>query len=213
MLLIRLTLLACVLALCFGTSGCVAGKQTTTDRTAVEVALLSHAAERTLRQMDKPEIPYKTFYLETSGLALPDKEHVTAATRLQMMKLAMQATEDKEKAEVIVYPRVLIAGIDEGSTLIGIPAFPVIIPGAGTITTPELAFFKRASQRAHNKMGIYGVNAKDSSLTFDLGTKAGSASYVRWTVLFFITFATTDLPVPYHTTKKWKEPTYGESDI
>lgn len=178
-------------------TGCVSATTSSTPRTAVEMALLSEAAERAIGQLDDAKVFYDRFYLDVGDLEATDEEYVINRFRHHMLKKGMHHVTDKDDADVVVYPAVAIAAMDESQVLLGIPSLPLIIPGAGTIVSPELAIFKRHSQRGRHKIAAYGVDARDDSYAFDLGTGAAKVHYTRWTVLLFFTFATTNLTDPY----------------
>jgi hypothetical protein len=184
-------------------AGCSTGKTSTTDRTAVELALLSETAELALMRLNEAEMEGKSFYLDTSEFKAVDQEYIISTLRLRLLDMGMKLSEKREEADVIVYPRSAIANMDETKVLIGIPALPIAIPGIGAVELPELALFKRMHQRAHNKIGVYAIDSKDRSLAFDLDRSSGTRYYTRWTILIVINFRTTDLPVPY--TKKTLE--------
>lgn len=177
--------------------GCSTGKFTTTERTALERALLSESAEMSLMGLENPGMRDQAFYLETGEFEAVDEEYIISALRGKLLSFGMKVVDNKEDADLVVYPRSAIANMDESEALIGIPELPMALPGIGAMKLPELALFKRFSQRGHSKIGVYGVEQEENRLAFDLGRSVGSRYYTRWTVLFLITFATTDLPQPY----------------
>ncbi len=178
-------------------SACTTSKITTTTRSAVEMALLSQSAESALLQL-RGDLPAGSrFYMDTSEFEASDEDFVLSTLRLELLRHGMLAVDEEEDAEIVVIPRAAISAIDEGSTLIGLPEFGIPVPGAGMFATPELALFKRHKQEAITRLGYYGINREDASLAFDKGTSAASNTYTRWTVLFVITFRTTNLSEPY----------------
>ncbi len=178
-------------------SACSTSKVSTTPRSAVEMAILSESAEKALYQLRGGLPTGKRFYLNTSEFEASDEEFVLSTLRLELLRQGMFAVEDSEDADVVIIPRTAISAIDEGSTLIGIPEFPIPVPTVGVINTPEIALFKRMKQEAVTRIGYYGINREDASLAFDKGTGAASSTYTRWRVLFVISFRTTDLSEPY----------------
>lgn len=178
-------------------SACTTSKVTTTPRSAVEMALMSESAELALLGL-RGDLPTGArFYLDTSEFEAVDEEFVLSTLRLELLRQGLLAVEEREEADVIVIPRTAISAIDENSSLIGIPDLPIPVPGVGVIQTPEIALFKRAKQIGLTRLGYYGLNQGDSSLAFDAGTASGRSTYTRWTVLFMISFRTTNLSEPY----------------
>lgn len=199
-----LSLLTTLLILA-ATVGCSTGKITTTERSAVEMALISESVSRTLTKLTGPTLYYQRAYIDDSELEAPDKTFIVSSLRLHLGKMGMHVVDDKDQADVIIHPRAAIAAMDDSSFLLGIPEIPIPIPGSGTVHLPEVAFFKRNKQIGVNRMGLYGIDAKDNSLAFDMGNAASTAYYTRWSLLIFISFRTTDLSAPY---KGEELPTY-----
>lgn len=192
--------LACLLLLMYilMTTGCSVARKTTTDRTAVEMALLSSAAERVMNKYEDPAaLAGMSFFLDISELKAVDSEYVISALRLDLLKAGLNEAASRDDADLVVRPRTAVHGIDDSEVLLGIPAVPIVIPGAGSVETPELALFKRIYQRATSKFGAYAQRRDDGSLAFNWGEEWGRAFYTRWTILVFINFRTTDLPAPW----------------
>lgn len=183
-------------------SSCVLSRTTTTLRTAIEQALLAEAAEKTIGDFMGDLSSYENAYIETSEVQAADDQYLFSRLRLRLGQLGLNNVTTREAADLIVYPRVATAGIDEYSFLLGIPSLPITIPAAGTIETPELALFKRQSQTARNRMAVYGLDAETGALAFDMGPQAGSSYFTRYTILFLISFRKTDLPSPYRKTEE-----------
>lgn len=183
-------------------TGCSTGYSTITPRSAVEMALMSEAAERTIAQLELPPMAatYKKFHLDDSGFEGTDSKFMLSELRRHLLTGNAMGERPKDDADLVVYPRAAIAAMDESKLLIGIPEFPVPL-GATTLTTPEIALFKRHIQRGRTKLGMFATNTDDGLLAFDAGIKSGNTFYTRWTVLILFTFATTDLTEPYKTAK------------
>lgn len=192
----RIVLSLTTILLALLASGCVTTRVTNTERTALEMALLSQSAEKAIAAFTMPDLTGETVFLDDTQFEATDEQFQLSALRLALLRVGAREVPEAADATIQVRTRSGISGTDERAYLIGIPAIPIVIPGAGTVSTPELALYKRSSQRGHNKIGIYGVR-KNGDLAFDLGTTTGSNHFTRYTYLILITYRKTDLSEPY----------------
>lgn len=204
----RILSLLAALALLWGATGCSTSTTSTTPRTAVEMALISEAAERCLGQLRaEGEIPYETFTIDDSQFEATDEEFMLSALKLYIMReTSLAYVADAEAADVVVYPRAAVAALDESRVLLGMPEIPVPVPGVGVLNTPELALFGTHKQIGRARLGAFAVDADTGRLVADMGIHAARTRYTRWRILFFISFATTDLGPPYDDTPKSPNP-------
>lgn len=177
-------------------TACNTSVNSRTERTAVELALLSKSAERTVRGFEITGMAGKTFAIKSDEFEAVDEEWILAQIRRKLLNAGMMETA-ADDADIHIIPSVATAGIDESNFQIGIPEFVIPIPGAGAIATPEVTFLGRKKQWGRNRVGVYAVNSEDGALARDFGTSAGEAYFSRWRVLFFIAFSRTDLGEPY----------------
>lgn len=179
------------------TAGCGTLKTTQTPRTALEQALLSEAAVRALKGFRVSGVEGKKFFLDTSQFKAVDQEIIVARLHETFLQAGMMRAGEAKDADIIIHPSVDYAGIDRATILWGLPPIPFPIPSVGTITTPELALFKRDSQYGRNKMAAYGVERESGRLAFSIPPSSGQAYYSRWTFLIAFGFKTSDMPEPY----------------
>jgi hypothetical protein len=213
---------------------CASSSTSTTPRTAVEQALLSESAEAAINQISEDNLFfYKRFIFggvpateevtvtpvgeETRRLSTRDVEFeaydrpfLLSELRRRLTQHGMQWVRNPTEADVIVFPRSAVAAIDESRVLIGVPEIPLPIPSStatgGFLKTPELALFRLHEQQAYTRLGVYGIDAKDGSLAFDLGTRSSMRYYNRWVILAIITFRTTNLTDPHRKTTEPNPP-------
>ena len=175
-------------------AGCAMTRTTTTEKTAVEQALMSRSA---LDSLAGAEIPRgsSSFTLSDTELVSEHKEVLLSATRQSLLEAGYRVAA--EDAELTVHARANYSAIDDGRAFIGIPSIPVPIPAVGTVTTPELVLFKREAQRGRNQLELYAVRNEDGSLAFSSKGDAAERGYTRWVVLFVIGWRSTDLGKPF----------------
>lgn len=196
--MIRHRLIALLPALCL-LAACSTGRITTTSRTAVEQALLSQSVEDTLSKMKLETIAGKTFVVKKDFCSATDSEFLLGALNCRLLELGGSGADDEKSTstQIVVYPVVAHSAVDDSSLLIGIPDFPLTVPGVGSITIPETAFYKHSIQTGRNRMMVYARERKTGRLVFCTGEISSEKNYERWVVLFLLHFRTTDLKSPH----------------
>lgn len=187
-----IALAACAALLC---AGCASTRVSTTERTAVEQALLSRSALDSIQRTTLPEGRSLSFVLDDSELQAIEKEVIKSAIRQHLLVNGFRAVE--EDGDLTVMARANFAAVDDSRTFIGIPAIPIPIPGVGALETPEIALYRRIGQRGRAQIDYYAVDAQDGSLAFSVDGVPAIRGYTRWTLLVVVGFRTTDLGKPF----------------
>ncbi len=188
----------CAVSLAFVAVSCSCTmRSTTTARTAIEQALLSKAAERSISLMDFKSLAGKSFFLKEDKWDAVDGKYVVAQLREQLLASGLTAADKEENAELLVFPRNAAHGIDDSKFLIGIPKLPIPIPTVGTLETPELAIIGIERQRGRDRMGVEIEERKTGVLAKQTDLVSSQSRYDRWTILIFFGFKTTDLGKPF----------------
>lgn len=178
--------------------GCGTFRTTVTPRTALEQALLSHSVHTTLESMNLPDLRNKTYTLDPTWVQAVDEEFILTSINEKLLESGLRAAADPAKAEITIFPRIAFMGIDDSSFLLGVPALEVPVPfSGGSFETPELALFKLARQYGRNGMGIYGIERESGELAFSVPISTSQSYHKLWTILFLISFDTSNLPPPY----------------
>ena len=192
-------IITCILMFCLCISGCATASKTNTPRSATEQLLLSHAVDRAMGDMFFNFCRGKKVHLDASAVACVDKEYCVASLQHVLVQAGARLSDAKD-ADIIIVPRVGALGTDAEDFLLGLPALPIVVPGAGTMKTPEMPLFKMDTQTAQAKIRLLVYNAKTKE---HIATQRayGDAYFRAWTILFAISFDTTDLPE-----KSWTYP-------
>jgi hypothetical protein len=208
-------------------TGCMTSHITTTDRTAVEQALLSQAAEDTVDAFDFGGLEGKTYVVKTDQFKAVDGEYILNLLERKMLMAGMRRmpepvgqkgakgdsgkgggeSEETEPADgpppapagpdLIVEPAVAHAAIDGTDFLIGVPSLPLALPGVGAVELPKIALFHFQSQIGRNRMSAMVRDARTGALVKAQPTLTGNRYYHRWTLLLFVNFRTTNLETPF----------------
>lgn len=184
-------LLVCLL-IC--TTGCMSSRITSPEQTAVEQLLLSTAADRAVDRMSFDLLDDRKVYLDVQYLDSYRREYLTGALRDALGSAGAHLTEDRLDADIIAEPRASALSIDETDALLGIPSMAIPVPLSGGLSIPELALYKKHKQNAIGKLSVHCYDRTREQTVASIGPTVGRAYYNRWSLLFLITFRTTDLP-------------------
>lgn len=174
-------------------TGCVFERQTTTARTGIEELLLSTAAQRAIRKADFKVLNGKKVFLDLTNLEAVDKGFVIGAIRDRLNVHGGMMVAERKDADAVIEARAAALAIDDDTSFIGVPAIPIPIPAVGTLSTPEIALFKKVDQDSIAKLALFAYDAKTGAHLMSTENKVGKAYYHRWRVLIVIRFQTTDL--------------------
>ena len=198
-------------ALCAG--GCAISRKTSTKRAATEQLLLSCSVDRAVECLDFKRFAGKKVFLDGSKLKSEDQDYFIEIIRARVLEAGVVVTPTAKGAEFIFTALSGALGTDSSEFLIGLPSLPIIIPGAGGLSTPELALFKIATQEATAKVRVFATGGVTKSRVLaktELGRKHiastyafGKAYFQDWVILF-VPFSVTDIPEK-NTRILWKE--------
>ena len=196
----RLVNFAILVVIVLYSAGCAtATRVTTTERTAVEMALLTQSAEHSISGIMMPESEGQRVSLDISNVKTLEKEYLVSALEERLLRQGGSLPDgESPEVDLIVEPRVDYGAIDDSDFLIGIPEFTFSIPTTEqTVNTPELAIFSKRSQWGRSQVSLYGKTAEAGEFVFARKGLASQRYYTRWTFLIFFGFRTTNLGTPF----------------
>ena len=181
--------------------GCAAvTRVTTTERTAVEEALLTQSIERAIEALDVSGYAGMAFVIEDGLVEIPQSVFVHNTLRRHLLASGLieaPTTPTTELRTINVTPVVSHLGIDDDRTFIGFPAIPLIIPLVGLVEVTEVALLRVDHQMGRSRIGIFAHDAETGALVFDTGTHPYQTHFKRWRVLIAFRFRTTNLERPF----------------
>jgi len=156
-------------------------------RTATEELLVSTAVDHAVEQIRLPLPPdskvfVDTQYFDTDGVVQP--KYTIAAVHDQLLRQGAHLVGERKDADVVVEMRSGAQSIDYSTFLVGIPSFPLPIPFTGTLTFPEIAFFKISRQTGVSKLALTGYSQKEGALTASTGPQYGESQRKAVMILF-----------------------------
>src|SRR5690625_1289458 len=174
-------------------SGCTSSRQTYPARTGVEQLLLSTAVDNALAEVTIPEVEGERVYVDASLLEAYDRGYVVGSIRALLSENGALLQDSPESADMIVEARSGALGTDVSESLLGIPAIPIIIPGAGSSEFPEVALYSSHKQNTVSKLALLGYY-NDGSNAFSTESLAGTAYFNQYKFLLLLKINFTDVP-------------------
>jgi hypothetical protein len=173
--------------------GCSITRESNPPRTATEQLLISTAAERAAGQMIAPFPAGTKVFVDAQYFEGLDSKYTIGAIRDQLLKDGAMLVADRGSADLVVEIRSGAQSIDDGSTLIGIPATELPIPlSASSFKIPEVALFKKAQRIGTAKVAMTGYDQKSGVYRFTVGPDLGFSHQIKWTVMLLFSWSTED---------------------
>ena len=184
-------------ALCL-LAGCTSERLTEPAETATEQLLVSTAVDHAVARLRPPiaagaKVFVDTQYFDMGAADAILPKYTLGAVRDLILHKGGRLVADRKSADLVVELRNGAQSIDHDSHLIGIPAIPIPIPLAGTLTTPELALYKHDKQIGVSKIALTVFSAKTGALVGSTGATYGASSDTEWTAMLFYTWETGDV--------------------
>jgi hypothetical protein len=180
-------------------AGCSTDRLTEPPQTATEQILVSTAVDHAVGNLKPPiaagsKVFVDAQFFDTDSIVLP--KYTIGAMRDLVLRSGGDLVDDRKAADLIVELRNGAQSIDHHGFLVGIPAIPIPVPLTGTITTPEVALFKRDRQSGVAKIALSVYGAKTGALAGSTGAIYGGSSDTHWTVLLLVSWDTGDIAPP-----------------
>ena len=138
------------------------------------------------------ELRGEKVFVDDSYLDSYDVNYVKGAIRAKLSDSGVILVGSVDEADVVVEPRCGGLGIDPSKSLLGIPSFPVPVPGVTSTETPELVIYGKEAMDSVTTIAIlaYDVNGKQI-----LSTKpvAGTSYFHNYKFLLLIHLNFTDI--------------------
>lgn len=167
--------------------------QTHPPRTSIEQLLLSTAVDNALKGVELSEVEGEAVYVDARTLEAYDVEYVLGSIRALLSENGALLQDDRESADIIVEARSGGLGMDVSGSLVGIPAIPLIVPGAGGIEFPEIALFSTNKQDSVSKIALAGYY-DDGSNAFSTEPLVGKAYFHQYKFLLLLRLNFSDIP-------------------
>jgi hypothetical protein len=178
-------------------TGCTSVQTTTPPRAATEQLLLSTSADRALAGVDLSIFAGKKVYLDTTYFDSYDPKYATGTIRDALSRQGALLVASAAASDIIIEARSGALSIDNSETLFGIPSIGAPIPLAGTVTLPEIAFYKADRQHAYAKFALLAYVKESGAHLYSSGDLDGQ-SYDKYYRFLSASWERTDIPEKNH---------------
>lgn len=139
-------------------TGCTTVKSTDTSRTGLEQLLISNAVDQALDKFSFTAFAAKSVHLNEKLLNCTDKEYIIGSVRHRLLRAGARLVEKPEEADIVCEVRSGGVGTDRRETMIGIPK--IQLPFPLSVSTPQVSFWERNTQKGTAKIGLVAYDAK-----------------------------------------------------
>lgn len=188
-----LVAVAYLLLLSLLASGCATTDETNPPRSVSEQLLLSTAADRAVTNADFTVFAGKKVYCDATYFDSYDSKYALGTIRDALSSAGALLVDNVTNSDVIVQARSGGLSTDSSDSLVGIPKMGMPVPLAGSLSIPELPFYKSQKQYSIAKFELLAYNTKTRQHFYSSGPLVGRA-YNNNHAIFFISWNTTDIP-------------------
>jgi hypothetical protein len=164
---------------------------TESPRSILEQKLLVQGMERALSEIDLKPLEDKAVSLEVVGLAKDDVPFAEAYMRMWLIKNGVIVVRSPAKSDLSIKVLLPVLAVDSAETLFGTPEFVFL-----GIPVPAIAIYRNVRNRGRTEVQMYALDQTGEVLVGEFPAGIGVAKYDRYTVLFVISWISTDLKFP-----------------
>ena len=169
-------------------AGCTSIRMTQTPRSILEQQLEVHALEDAISQLPIEQLKGKSVSLELFGLNKDDLPFVFELINVWLVKQGVHVVQDQEAIDLRLKVFAKVLAVDQAEVLLGTPEFMFF-----GIPIPAIAFYRHLANRGRVDLKIYILDQKSATLIDELPVSLGKAKYDRFTILFIISWTSTDI--------------------
>jgi len=169
--------------------GCTSDKVPDASRAPAEQQLaVTRAVDHAVDNL-KPEIaPHAKVFVDSSFVDTEDKgivlpKYTIGAVRDLLLRAGANLVPERKEADLVAELRTGAQAVNRKDMLVGVPSFSIPVPMAGPLSTPEIALFKRDTQKGISKIALTLLNAKTGALVDSTGASYGDSRLIRYQAL------------------------------
>ncbi len=168
--------------------GCTSVRITMTPRSSLEQQLLVQGLERAMAQINIDRFKGKRVALELVGLTKDDLPFTKEFVRIWMAKHGIRIDQDQKEIDLILKVFARVLAVDQSETLFGTPEFFLL-----GIPVPAIVIYRNIRNRGRADLQIYAWDERSEMLVDELPVGIGETKYDQYTILFIISWTSTDL--------------------
>lgn len=171
----------------FLTVGCTSVRMTMTPRSRIEQKLLVSALDRAVSQLDVKRFEGKRVTLELYGLAEYDLPFAKAFIHVWLGKQGIQVVQDQKEVDLRLKVLATVLAVDQSETLFGTPEFSFL-----GIPIPAIALYRDVRNQGYAEIRVYAFDRQTGKLVEEIPASVGEARYDHITILFIISWTSSD---------------------
>jgi hypothetical protein len=185
--------IAFLISFVFLFNGCTTTKTTDTARSDTEQLLLSTATDHALQSANFVFFANRKVFLDTTYFDSYDSKYVVGTIRDALSRAGAMLEENVTNSDIIIEARSGALATDNSESLFGIPSLGLPVPLAGTISIPEIAFYKADKQRSVAKIALLAFARESRAHVYSSGPLDGK-SYDKNYRFLFLAWIRTNIP-------------------
>jgi hypothetical protein len=130
----------------------------------------------------------KRVALELVGLTKDDLSFTKESVRIWMAKHGIRIDQDQKEIDLILKVFARVLAVDQSETLFGTPEFFLL-----GIPIPAIVIYRNIRNRGRADLQIYAWDERSEMLVDELPIGIGETKYDQYTILFIISWTSTDL--------------------
>ena len=128
---------------------------------------------------------------EDKGIVLP--KYTIGAVRDLLLRAGANLVPERKDAQLVAELRTGAQAVNHKDMLVGLPSFSLPVPMAGPMSTPEVALFKRDTQKGISKIALTLLNAKTGALVDSTGASYGDSRLIKYQALLVFNWTDEDV--------------------
>lgn len=174
-------------------AGCASTNVSLPQRTGIEQLLLSNAVDEALRDVVLEDLRGKKVYVEEKYLESYDIKYVIGSVRDMVSQQGCKLVNTIEDAEIILEIRSGALGIDSSAGLFGTPSLPIVVPGAGNLSIPEMSIYSSQKSDSISKLLLLAYDKKGRHI-YSSGPLVGQSNFSKYRFFLIVDLNFTDIP-------------------
>lgn len=197
-----------LLALIVSLGGCTSGQVPDASRAPAEQQLaVTKAVDHAVDNLKLEITPRTKVFVDSSFVDTEDKgivlpKYTIGAVRDLLLRAGANLVPERKEANLVAELRTGAQAVNRKGMLVGVPSFSIPVPMTGPLSTPEVALFKRDTQKGVSKIALTLYNAKTGALVDSTGASYGDSRLIRYQALLVFNWTNQDVeprPIPQPT--------------
>lgn len=208
---------ASFLVLIAALGGCTSDQVPDASRAPAEQQLaVTKAVDHAVDNLKLEIVPHTRVFVDSSFIDTEDKgivlpKYTIGAVRDLLLRTGANLVPERKEADLVAELRTGAQAVNRKDMLVGVPSFSIPVPMAGPMSTPEIALFKRDTQKGISKIALTLFNAKTGALVDSTGATYGDSRLIKYQALLVFNWTDEDV-APEHIPQPSGDVEAGGSD-